>query len=148
MGEMKLALQRWRTPQAEVDACIEKADLVALYKRQRELSEARRAQAERARQQQQSQRSAASQNYYHASAGGGGASKSGLPALSWSTWALLGLGLVFLLQRLGVIGDGMGPGLGGEHVEDVAFDLADDATPGVRSLRCARTQSSKPHWRS
>jgi hypothetical protein len=41
MGEMKLALQRWRTPQAEVDACLEKDDLVSLYKRQRELSEAR-----------------------------------------------------------------------------------------------------------
>ena len=37
------------------------------------------------------------------------------------------MGLVFLLQRLGLIGDGMGPGLGGEHVQDVAFDLADDA---------------------
>ena len=41
LGEMKLALQRWRTPQAEVDACLEKDDLIALYKRQRELSEAR-----------------------------------------------------------------------------------------------------------
>ena len=33
LGEMKLALQRWRTPQAEVDACLEKDDLIALYKR-------------------------------------------------------------------------------------------------------------------
>ena len=124
-AEIKLALQRWRTPQSEVDACIERNDLVALYRRQRELSEARRAQQERARQQQKQQQ----QNYYQNSAGGGRAAggAGGFSELSWSTWALIGLGLVFLLQRFGFIGDGMGPGMGGEYVKDVAFDLADDA---------------------
>ena len=123
-AEIKLALQRWRTPKHKVDACLEKKDLVALFRAEAQLAEVRRARAAQQQQQQQS-----SSSYATRPSGGSSSSSSSSPnplgQVGWQTWLIGGLVLVMVLQRFGIIGDGMGDALGGGASDEVQFDLAD-----------------------
>ena len=124
VDELKRALTRFRAPQQQIDACFEKSDLVRLYKQHNELAQAR--QRQREKQAAASPASSSSSSSSYRSSSYTSPPGSIMPSIGWQNYALGGLILLFALQYLGIIGDGM-PGGGGGGGADVSFNLADDS---------------------
>ena len=117
--ELKRALNRWRVPPQQIEACFEKSDLVRLYKQHAEIAAARNAQRERERA-----RTAAGATSNTSSSSSYSSGGPGMPNIGWQNYALGSLLLLFALQYMGIIGDGQPSG--GNHAEDeVSFNLAD-----------------------
>jgi len=111
--QLKLALSRWRAPQNEISACINKQDLVTLYKTHKQLSEARAAHAAK-QKASASQSNPSNPSYNSSSYTSPPGVTSKLPNLGWQNMIFGSLVLLFVLQYFGIVGDGMpGGGSGG-----------------------------------
>lgn len=117
-AELKRALQRWRTPQRKINACIEKKDWVELYKAEKVLADQRtRQKRERQRQQRQQQRNPS-----------GTSTPANATAGTMQTYGIIGfVVLLYFLQRSGIIGGSQSFGGTNPENDDVDFSLAGDA---------------------